>query len=98
MGKTAGLTTLRLRMPATKSRREGKKLPKWLCVDKRITSLDRKKAGISRDEHGGGEAQNPTGTGLGPTRADARRVPASTTCPVRGDLGAVDPRKTCPVF
>ena len=43
MGETAGLTTLRLRMPATKSRREGKKLPNWLCVDKRITSLGRKK-------------------------------------------------------
>ena len=56
IGETAGLTGLRLRMPATKCRHEGKNLPKWLC-EPAHNQFRQKKAGISRDEHGGGKAQ-----------------------------------------
>ena len=56
MGETAELTSLRLRMPATKCRHEGKNLPNWLC-EPAHNQFRQKKAGISRDEHGGGEAQ-----------------------------------------
>ena len=68
IGETAGLTSLRLRMPATKCRHEGKNLLNgyaWVAHNQ----FRQKKAGISRDEHGGGEAQkshrNRSGTHQG---------------------------------
>ena len=84
MGETAELTSLRLRMPATKCRHEGKNLPKWLC-EPAHNQFRQKKAGISRDEHGGGEAQKShrnrswNHQGKSPARASEHYMPERAT-------------------
>ena len=92
MGETAELTSLRLRMPATKCRHEGKNLPKWLC-EPAHNQFRQKKAGISREAAEPVKLRISTKQVWEPPGPKARRVPKSTTCPARGDLSAVDLRR-----